>query len=394
MAKWLRDIRFWLMLYLLIEGVLFYFYSYPYLRSYQQMASHVFIISLIVLAVFLPKKYLIYVVILAALFVDPLYTYSILTHRLLYKALATAVMLFIIICRRKELRLIMITLLAGNMLLFIFHQYKIASIDKNFREQSYIANEKNPLQLQAEASISKGNNIYVIILDGYPAFDILSDSFHYQSKLLPYLKENQFDVLPTFTIYKSTPISLLYIFSSRKIKSKTYPEYLETNSEFYRSALFNSPLADKLKQLGYQYYFFSSILNKKSWAAPLAFYPKYSINDAVTFVYKYIGKKQIQKFNYNTIPLSNSNMNGQLDNVLSDSRRHMSVFHYYTFHNNTQSMTDEAQYADQVGIEAVSRIISKDPKATVIVMSDHGERRHLINIEFMLKGIYTVRKGY
>ena len=57
-------------------------------------------------------------------------------------------------------------------------------------------------------------------------------------------------------------------------------------------------------------------------------------------------------------------------------------------------MMEEAQYADNVGIEAVSRIISKDPKATIIVMSDHGERRHLSSKEYILKGIYTVRKGY
>lgn len=301
----------------------------------------------------------------------------------------------LIIYKRSELRLVLIVLLLANTFLFISQKVKIASIDRDFRERSYPTNDKNPLQLRVDSTISAGNNIYVIILDGYPSFEILKDSFNYESRLKLYLDSNQFKALPTFTIYKSTPLSLLHIFSSRKIRGEPYPEFLETNRNFFAASLYNSAMVKNLKANNYKFSFFSSILNKQSWAAPVSLYPKYSINDLDIFIYRHLTKKaKVQKYNYATIPVSVIRMNNLLSRSLSDSSKKMAVFHYYTFHNNTQPMIEETRFADEVGIKAVGDILDKDPDATIIVMSDHGERRHITDKELVHHGIFIVRRGY
>jgi hypothetical protein len=393
MTKLIRNARFWLILYLVIQAVLFYVYSFPVIRDFQRLYSSIFIVAMLAASIFTPKKFLIYVVILSAVFIDPLYTHTVFVLHFWYRIIVTTVFILLIIYKRNELSFMVKTLLVANVCLFIVQQWQIKRIDRNFRQQSYITNEKNPLQLQVDLTIPTGQNIYVILLDGYPSFNILRDSFQYHPKLKDYLLEHQFEMQPTFTIYKSTPLSLLNIFSSRKIKSEAYPAYLESNRDFLASALYNSALAKTLEAGHYKFSIFTSLLDKRSFA-PLPFLPQYSINNFVAFMYKIIKGEKLQRFNYNIIPAYTAIMNGHLSQALSDTAKKMYVFHYNTFHNNIQTMIEEAKYADQVGIDAVNEILKRDTRATIIVMSDHGERRHLKNIEFMLQGIYTIRKGY
>src|ERR1035437_8087397 len=119
MIRLIKNTRFWLMLYLFMQTLLYWKYSFRVLKDFQQLYSSIFFVIMLVVADLVREKYLLYVAILAALFCDPLYTFSILTLNTSYKIVITIAFISLIIYKRKELRFIMIILFVANAGLFI-----------------------------------------------------------------------------------------------------------------------------------------------------------------------------------------------------------------------------------------------------------------------------------
>ena len=251
--------------------------------------------------------------------------------------------------------------------------------------------------MQVDSTTKAGNNVYVILLDGYPSFEILRDSFKYHSPLQDQLLKNNFELEQPFTKYFWTPISFLHIFGGREITGE-YPEYLLTNRKFFIDALHTSSLVHNLDSNKYKFEFNSFLTDKvgedDNVFNPSPYWPQYSINTITYLIYRYIVLGRRTKDLPPLFVSYHEKINTDLVKALKDSSKKMAVFHYITFHNLKQSMAEETEYADQLGIKAINEIISSDPKATIIVMSDHGERRHLLDEKNFRFGLYAIRKGY
>src|ERR1017187_10527095 len=97
MIRLIKNTRFWLMLYLFMQTLLYWKYSFRVLKDFQQLYSSIFFVVMLVVADLIRGKYLIYIAILAALFCDPLYTFSILTLDTPYKIIITIALIALII---------------------------------------------------------------------------------------------------------------------------------------------------------------------------------------------------------------------------------------------------------------------------------------------------------
>lgn len=395
--SWFKNTRFWVILYLSIQTIGYSFYSFPILNHFQQIYSSIFIAGIFVLAIFIKKEYLLYVAILAIIFIDPLYIFSTLSLKFRYQILAGLAVAIILFVKRKELNFILKILLAANIALFLFQQYEIAGVDKRFIQRSHLTGEKNRLYMQVDSTTKAGNNVYVILLDGYPSFEILRDSFEYHSPLQDHLLKNNFKLEQPFTKYFWTPISFLHIFGGREITGD-YPEYLLTNRKFFTNALHTSSLVHNLDSNKYKFEFNSFLTDNvgenDNVFNPSPYWPQYSINTITYLIYRYIVLGRRTKDLPPLFVSYHEKINADLKKALKDNSKKMAVFHYITFHNLKQTMIEETQYADQLGVDAINEIISADPKATIIVMSDHGERRHLLDEKNFRFGLYAIRKGY
>jgi hypothetical protein len=344
----------------------------------------------------LPSKLLVIPIILSAVLIDPLYTLSVGTLQFRFKILVGFAVGLVLFIKRKDQLSTVIILLLGNLALLTIQQYKITRIDKQFSERSYIVNEQNRLLLQVDSAVKAGSNVFAVILDGYPDFKILEDSFQYRSRLLDSLKG--FEWQQPFTIYYHSPISLLYIFASRKIGTKENPEYLLTNRAFMHKALYSSPLTQKLGKHGYSFNFHTLMLDYVgAWENPfnpIEFWPQYSINEITYVIWRYLIFKKRRPGQSTSVKQYHRKLFTALKESLTSKENKLAAFHFMTFHNSFETIGKDASYADSLGLTAVRSIILNDPKATIIVLSDHGERRYLKNKENFHKGIYGIRRGY
>jgi hypothetical protein len=388
--------RFWLLLYLGVQATLFAFYAYPLLKPFQQLWSSLFIAAVILSSLTLPSRLLAIPLILSAVLIDPLYTLSVATLQFRYKILVGLVVALLLFIKRKDQLSTTIILLLGNMGLFAIQQYKISKIDEQFRIRSYVTKEQNRLVLQVDSAVKARSNVYAVILDGYPDFKILEDSFQYRSKLLDSLKG--FEWQQPFTIYYHSPISVLYIFASRKIDTKENPEYLLTNRAFMHKALYSSPLTQKLGKHGYSFNFHTLMLDHPgAWENPfnpIEFWPQYSINDITYVIWRYLIFKKRRPGQPTSLKQYHHKLFTALEESITSKENKLAAFHFMTFHNSFETIGKDASYADSLGLAAVRSIILNDPKATIIVLSDHGERRYLKNKENFHKGTYGIRRGY
>ena len=388
--------RFWLLLYLVVHAILFALYSYSLLKPFQQLWSSLFIIAVIFSSLVLPGRLLVIPLILSAVFIDPLYTLSVATLQFRYKILVGLGVGLLLFIKRKDQLSTVIILLAGSVGLLAIQQYKISRIDRQFSKQSYLIKEQNRLLMQVDSATKVGSNVYAIVLDGYPDFTILQDSFHYRSQLFDSLVK--FEWQQPFTIYYHSPISLLNIFASRKIDVKEYPEYLLTNRAFMYDALYGSPLAQNLRKNGYSFNFHTLMLDHPgAWENPFnpkAFWPQFSINDLTYVIWRYLIFKKRRPGQSVSLKQYHHKMFIALNESVASKENKLAVFHFMTFHNSLEAIEKDAFYADSLGLAAVRMILLNDPEATIIVMSDHGERRYLKNKENFHMGIYGIKRGY
>ena len=83
-----------------------------------------------------------------------------------------------------------------------------------------------------------------------------------------------------------------------------------------------------------------------------------------------------------------NNTNRFIQQDLPDTSTKMSVYHFLTFHRPyAYSKKQEARYADSLGIANLKAIMMVNPTATIIVMSDHGERQVLVEYKNKIRGI-------
>jgi hypothetical protein len=397
-GNWLKSTRFWLLIYLTIQTCWFWLYSFPLINHFQQISSSLILAFVFILTIFINKKYLLLILIVVALFIDPVFTFSTFTLQFRYHILigiGVAILLFI---KRKELLFIVIVLLIANVSLFIYQQGQIRALDKNFEQKSYVTGEKNRLYFQVDSTIKAENNVYVVLLDGYPSFRILQDSFKYHSTLQDYLLNNSFEQQSPFTLYHSTPISFLHVFGGRQVKGK-WPEYSLTSRKFFIEALDSSFLVKNLRSNNYKFEFNSFLTDlvgvNENIFNPIPYWPQFSMNALTYMVYRYIivGKRIKEPGAF--IVKYHKKIEDSRAAALKDTSKKMCLYHYATFHNELKyTMQEEAKFADSLGIDVVNSIIKNDPKATIIVMSDHGERRYLKDEKNFKYGIYAIRKGY
>lgn len=392
--KVLKHPRLWLICYLIFQAILFYVYSFPVIKPFQQLWSGVFLGLTLLGAIFLRERWLLLPLLASFILINPLYTLSVegLTFRnKILIGLAVALVVFV---KRRERLMLVGVLFLGNVGLLCGQYYKVYSIDRDFREQLVLTRKVNRLYLQADSAIKAGKNIYVILLDGYPDPQILKDSFQYDSKL--YSTLNQFRWEATFTSYYSSPVSFLNLFAGYecKLRGGSYPEYQLSNLEFFRNALDSTPLTKRIRNEGYDVRFHSLMLEKKGLrqnAFNPVYVPRYSINEITYLIWRYFILKERGTAQPIACQIYHSELFDSLGHSLKQQGRKFQVFHFLTFHNGVGTIQEDAAYADSIGLAVIQRVEQEDSSATIIVLSDHGERIHLKNKDNFNRGIYAIK---
>ncbi|MEY2793511.1 MAG: hypothetical protein RJA76_1503 [Bacteroidota bacterium] len=272
------------------------------------------------------------------------------------------IFLIILITHQKKVWLLFIVSIWGFFATFNTLPVKLFE-QINYWDTFKIRKEKSPVIQLIQRFKTDHQNIYLICLDGYPN---LQDCEYARESILPnYLIKKRFSPVPNISI-GDTPQSV---------------SFLLTNKEPF-GVLYAIPLQDynqHIKQM------MVDILNENSievnavfgnfWLCNLFFplFPPSPVNYYLKKLYKKI-------YSY---PEKNSqkeyieNFHQELISKISLGPK-IQFFHFITFHGlgyeGDRNFIKDIQYADFWLVKAIEKIEKINPRAHVIIFSDHGER--------------------
>jgi hypothetical protein len=400
-GKGFGTVRTWLLAYLVVEYIVFWIY-FP-LDSFQNITTAIFFALMLTAGLLVKNEHLFWVTILTGVFINPIFSSATFNLGYLNQFLFALVIGEVFFLKRKEQKMLIQVLFFCSIFSFLYQRYQIKTLTKAFQEKVYSTANKNVIEVQIDSSVAAKRNVYVVLLDGYPAFDILKDSFHFESALKPFLSQKGFEFQPPFVKYPRTPLSLLNIFARCEVNAKReedLPEYIYTDFPFFKDKLDHSPLVTRLHSANYRFDISSSLEVFKTAFPTPQYQPSFYVTYAVFTLRNILTKKEAERkwiFLFSRVGVADyiDKATENLDKNLADKDKKVCVTHYLTFHlPYMYTKQQEANYADSLGINAVNKILATDSSATVIVMSDHGERQELLDYKNKIKGIYAIRRGY
>ncbi len=258
--------------------------------------------------------------------------------------------------------------------------------------------------------IKKGESVDVILLDAYPNFDFVRDSFKVQSKLQTYINKNNFVTLPNQTYSTKTAVSVAQLFLNTKIFPADYQFELKDRIAYYHDLVEKSEIQHICKEKSFDFQFLSptnhtfqpnawklywnfsnsryfGLLNKfiNQTAKFDFFVNQYHWNSIFTFD---------QQYQFNQIDLYNQKLKERINK--SNSRKQFNFYHFLTLHkynplNPQNAFKRDLIEADNLGIKLIEQLQQKR-KSNIIILSDHGNRTMIKNIENQKKGILAIKE--
>lgn len=255
-------------------------------------------------------------------------------------------------------------------------------------------------------------NIYFILFDEYPGYTSLKSTFGYSNdSLYSWFKQNDFQILPTFSNYDFTIFSMASILNMRYVENNFDPQKLVLKDFQHRTAeIRNSSVVKLFKQIGYEIknYSIFDLGDKHSVSDQNSFVPVHSrlltdkiFHNRIIRTMPWLIKKVVpgaaRKFQYE----QNDN-NKKIENELKESVAGSSVspaFYYahlmmphgpFYYDSSGRPAPDSIfredfvwpkdlflsylKYTNTKMRAIVEPIAQKDKNAIIVVMSDHGFR--------------------
>ncbi len=272
-----------------------------------------------------------------------------------------------------------------------------------------IHENRNVIELTAISEIKKQHNVDILIIDAYPDFKLLIDSFQYKSKLKETLMANDFVVQKPNISSTRTPYSIANLIYGKNLNDsfilnynsrKFYLKNIIQNSKLILTATQNNFSFQNNTLLNYQ---FDNTIWKSYWPDFDYFYlGLFNKFPALVDRCKQINQvgitkdlfqnsltsniEVIDKYNQKVLQSANNIKNGKYLNVY-----HLLTLHKYNPENPRNAFDIDIKEADKIGCEIINTLLNKH-KSTIIVCSDHGNRTIIKNPENQKKGILAIRK--
>jgi hypothetical protein len=274
-----------------------------------------------------------------------------------------------------------------------------------------IHEKRNIIELTAISEIKKQHNVDIVIIDAYPDFQLLQDSFHYNSKLQKYIADNSFITEKPNISSTRTPYSIANLVYGKNLNDsfslnynarKFYLKNIIQDSKLIKTAVKNNFNIHNNTLLNYQ---FDNIIWKSYWPdldySYLGLLNKFpTIIDRCKHIYhfgltndlfKNSLTSEIDKIDsYNNKVLKSANLS------INAKCKYLNIYHLLTLHKyNPQNPRDAFKHdiieADKMGCKIINDLL-KNHNSTIIVCSDHGNRTVIKNLENQKKGILAIRK--
>ncbi len=259
--------------------------------------------------------------------------------------------------------------------------------------------------------IRKNESVDVIILDAYPNFNILRDSFKTNPKLKLFLDSHDFKQIPHHSYSTKTQVSMAQILLNKKIIPSEVAIELNHRQEYYEYIIgsnifkectknnfhFNlfSPTNYKFNNDGWQIYwnksnsrYFGLFMRAvNNWNKFRFLLTNYSSDTIKTFDDQYTFM-QIDQYNKNALNQFAENLNNQNSHV---HIYHLLTFHKYNIKNPLQAFKSDLKIADSLGIDMLNKLLKKNT-SNIIILSDHGNRTLLKSQHSKKMGIMAIKE--
>lgn len=274
-----------------------------------------------------------------------------------------------------------------------------------------IRENRNIIELTAISEIKKQHNVDILIIDAYPDFQLLKDSFAYTSKLKEKLNENSFIIENSHVTSTRTPYSVANLIYGKNLNDsfvldynsrKIYLNQIIQKSKLLNTAKNNHYLCQNNTLLNYQ---FDNTIWKSYW--PDFDYSHLGLLNKLPILIercKHIYNVGITKdlypntlsSNYEAIDNYNIKVQKAANKPVESNNKYLNVYHLLTLHkynseNPRDAFDNDIKEADKIGCDMIN-ILLKNHNSTIIVCSDHGNRTVLKNAEYQKKGILAIKK--
>lgn len=338
-----------------------------------------------------------------------LHSYSVLLPVLLLATIAWVIFLK----RKKNIRVKLFTYL--NVVLLVY-----CVIDSVSIVSKYFAPAKKPANAVAfdNSKVKAKPNVYFLLFDEYPGYKSLKDSFGYANdSLYNFMQQQQFKVLPVFSNYNYTLFSMSAIFNMRYVDTNySVSKLTEHDFQMRASEIRNGAVFSIFKNMGYTvqnysifdigdqdgvnsqnsflplhiqllsdkilhnrilrtsgFLFQNTIFNKQSWRKKALYQHDIDNQHSEALVKKSAAEKSVvPKFCYAHFmlphfPFYKDSAGNYINIELAGSTASI---------NNKALFLSYLKYTNSVIRSLVDTITLNDPKAVVVVMSDHGYRNY------------------
>lgn len=291
--------------------------------------------------------------------------------------------------------------------LFLSIIYAYNCINSN---EIIVKEKRNIIELTAITEIENQHNVDIVIIDAYPDFQILRDSFHYNSKLEKLLTDKSFQIQKPNIFSTRTPYSIANLVYGKNLNDSFVLNY-NFRKPYLKIIIEDSKLIQSAKKNNYNFsnntllnYKFDNTIWRTYWPDFDYFYLGL-LNKFPTFMERC---KSILNFgitedlysnsmvsNIELIDKYNSKVLKSAGKIQNSNAKYLNIYHLLTLHKyNPQNPRDafntDIVDADSMGCEIIKNIL-RNHNSTLIVCSDHGNRTVIKNEENQKKGILAIK---
>lgn len=297
-----------------------------------------------------------------------------------------------------------------NVLLLIYCLVDITMLSVRVLQST--THKKAPVNFDVSRVKAKPN-VYFLLFDEYPGYKSLKDSFHFANdSLYGYLHQQQFRILPVFSNYHFTLFSMSSILNMEYVEPGYVPlKVTQHDFQLRINEIRHAAVVDLFKGMGYQFRNLSifDVADQHGVADQNSFLPVHSVlltdkilhNRLIRSTGWWMKRFPLWKRRYMFQHEENNLYSEKKLVQLAAKKKQAPVFCYAHFmmphgpfyrdstgmYNPDEQIDDEFQwtraaylsyvkYTNTVIRSLVSQLISSDPGAIIVVMSDHGYRTY------------------
>ncbi len=334
---------------------------------------------------------------------NPILDDSISSFNLAFKIIVY-ILLFLLFSKylSKNIKII----LFANCVFLIFH----CTLTLNKSQLIYQETKSNLSQFILN-KINKNQSVDVIILDAYPDFQIIQDSLHQKSQFKPFLINQKFNIISNTTYSTKTPISLANLFFDKSITPNDIGIEFKDRIQYQYEIINQSKLKKQCKKQNIDFQLLSPTnisFNENIWElywnySNTRYFGSFSrlMNNLPKFIF---GIQNFYKADFDLesdltfqkIDQYNNQVLKEFENKSHSTEIHVRIYHFLTLHkynpqNPSNAFKNDLKRADDLGIYLVQSLI-KNQNSNIIVLSDHGNRTLIKNIENQKRGILAIKE--